>query len=94
MSTKKYSLHTSLIKTLKLGPLIIWKKLEKHKSFAVNDIRGFSGDGNLHLNVTSRQFSRPLLERIEPFIYEWVMAHGGSVSAEHGLGLKKVSLKF
>lgn len=50
---------------------------------------GHLGDGNLHLNVTSRQFSRPLLERIEPFIYEWVMAHGGSVSAEHGLGLKK-----
>ena len=26
---------------------------------------------------------------IEPFIYDWVARHRGSVSAEHGLGLKK-----
>ena len=26
---------------------------------------------------------------IEPFLYDWVAQHRGSVSAEHGLGLKK-----
>ena len=47
------------------------------------------GDGNLHLNITSNDYNPDLLSRIEPFIYEWVSKHNGSVSAEHGLGLKK-----
>ena len=49
----------------------------------------FLGDGNLHLNITSPEFSPELLAMIEPFVYEWVSDHHGSVSAEHGLGLKK-----
>ncbi|CAI5526483.1 unnamed protein product [Closterium sp. Naga37s-1] len=32
-----------------------------------------------------------LLERIEPFVYEWVAGRQGSVSAEHGLGLMKAN---
>lgn len=47
------------------------------------------GDGNLHLNITSQEFNRELLNNIEPFVYDWVSRHHGSVSAEHGLGLKK-----
>lgn len=30
-----------------------------------------------------------LLEKIEPYVFEWVAKHKGSVSAEHGLGLMK-----
>ncbi|XP_069069719.1 D-2-hydroxyglutarate dehydrogenase, mitochondrial isoform X1 [Pleurodeles waltl] len=50
---------------------------------------GHLGDGNLHLNVTSSTFDNSLLASIEPFVYEWAARHRGSISAEHGLGLKK-----
>ena len=32
-----------------------------------------------------------LLSHIEPHVYEWVAARGGSISAEHGLGLMKAT---
>ncbi|XP_059469667.1 D-2-hydroxyglutarate dehydrogenase, mitochondrial-like [Neocloeon triangulifer] len=50
---------------------------------------GHLGDGNVHFNVTSSEFSYNLLGLIEPLIYEWTSKHRGSVSAEHGIGLKK-----
>ncbi|XP_061651544.1 D-2-hydroxyglutarate dehydrogenase, mitochondrial [Phyllopteryx taeniolatus] len=50
---------------------------------------GHVGDGNLHLNITSPTRDAALLAAIEPFVYEWTCARRGSVSAEHGLGLKK-----
>ena len=34
-------------------------------------------------------FAIQLLEKIEPYVFEWVAEHKGSVSAEHGLGLMK-----
>ena len=30
-----------------------------------------------------------LLEKIEPYVFEWVAKHKGSVSAEHGVGFMK-----
>ncbi|KAI8795740.1 D-2-hydroxyglutarate dehydrogenase, mitochondrial-like isoform X1 [Biomphalaria glabrata] len=50
---------------------------------------GHVGDGNLHLNITSRQYSKTTFDLIEPFVFEWVAKYRGSISAEHGLGLKK-----
>ncbi|XP_039618100.1 D-2-hydroxyglutarate dehydrogenase, mitochondrial [Polypterus senegalus] len=50
---------------------------------------GHLGDGNLHLNITSPLYDSALHSLIEPFIYEWTAKHHGSISAEHGLGLKK-----
>uniref|UniRef100_A0A1A8JFA1 D-2-hydroxyglutarate dehydrogenase, mitochondrial n=1 Tax=Nothobranchius kuhntae TaxID=321403 RepID=A0A1A8JFA1_NOTKU len=50
---------------------------------------GHVGDGNLHLNVTSPVKDPVLLAAIEPFVYEWAARYHGSISAEHGLGLKK-----
>ncbi|XP_056915505.1 D-2-hydroxyglutarate dehydrogenase, mitochondrial [Takifugu flavidus] len=50
---------------------------------------GHVGDGNLHLNITSQAKDPALLADIEPFVYEWTAKHRGSISAEHGLGLKK-----
>jgi D-2-hydroxyglutarate dehydrogenase len=51
---------------------------------------GHVGDGNLHLNVSAPgPYDKHLLARLEPFIFEWVRDAGGSVSAEHGLGLQK-----
>ena len=49
-----------------------------------------SGDGNLHLNVSSPTGYDAALERVlEPFVYEWTAARRGSVSAEHGVGAMK-----
>ncbi|KAM9708718.1 D-2-hydroxyglutarate dehydrogenase, mitochondrial [Menidia menidia] len=50
---------------------------------------GHVGDGNLHLNITSPAKDPSLLAAIEPFVYEWTAKFQGSISAEHGLGLKK-----
>uniref|UniRef100_A0A8C7XE25 D-2-hydroxyglutarate dehydrogenase, mitochondrial n=1 Tax=Oryzias sinensis TaxID=183150 RepID=A0A8C7XE25_9TELE len=50
---------------------------------------GHVGDGNLHLNITSPAKNPALLAAIEPFVYEWTAKFQGSISAEHGLGLKK-----
>jgi FAD/FMN-containing dehydrogenase len=48
-----------------------------------------SGDGNIHFNVTARDFSHKMLGIIEPYVYEWSARYNGSISAEHGIGLKK-----
>ncbi|XP_030631201.1 D-2-hydroxyglutarate dehydrogenase, mitochondrial [Chanos chanos] len=50
---------------------------------------GHVGDGNLHLNITSPSKDPSLLAAIEPYVYEWTSSCQGSISAEHGLGLKK-----
>ncbi|KAG1934959.1 D-2-hydroxyglutarate dehydrogenase, mitochondrial isoform X2 [Pimephales promelas] len=50
---------------------------------------GHVGDGNLHLNITSPSKDPALLAAIEPYVYEWTSKWKGSISAEHGLGLKK-----
>uniref|UniRef100_A0A060T7G3 D-2-hydroxyglutarate dehydrogenase, mitochondrial n=1 Tax=Blastobotrys adeninivorans TaxID=409370 RepID=A0A060T7G3_BLAAD len=50
---------------------------------------GHIGDGNLHLNVVVRRYTKEIEGLLEPFIYEWVQNVGGSISAEHGLGFAK-----
>ncbi|KHJ89030.1 FAD linked oxidase protein [Oesophagostomum dentatum] len=51
---------------------------------------GHLGDGNSHLNVTAKKFSKELYDKLYPFIYEWVNDHNGSISAEHGIGQVKL----
>ncbi|VDN21580.1 unnamed protein product [Cylicostephanus goldi] len=51
---------------------------------------GHLGDGNSHLNITAKEYSKDLYDRLYPFIYEWVNAHDGSISAEHGIGRMKL----
>jgi len=57
---------------------------------------GHLGDGNIHLNISTRDRAQPyhaeLLADIEPRVFDWTLAHGGSVSAEHGLGQAKAAL--
>ncbi|KAJ3374342.1 hypothetical protein GGF31_007862 [Allomyces arbusculus] len=62
----------------------------------VNDIIGYGhvGDGNLHLNVSAQKDAdgggaRAVSAALEPFIYELVASHNGSISAEHGVGIMK-----
>lgn len=50
---------------------------------------GHIGDGNLHLNVAVREYSKVVEKALEPFVYEFVQKHKGSISAEHGLGFQK-----
>lgn len=50
---------------------------------------GHVGDGNLHLNVAVREYSKDVEKALEPFVYEFVSSKHGSISAEHGLGFQK-----
>ncbi|KAI8606911.1 FAD linked oxidase, partial [Chytriomyces sp. MP71] len=50
---------------------------------------GHFGDGNLHLNITGAAWDKAVEDAVEPFVYEWVQQHQGSISAEHGLGVMK-----
>ncbi len=56
---------------------------------------GHLGDGNLHYNVQAPEdvaADRFLAERedaVNRIVYDAVMAHGGSISAEHGIGALK-----
>jgi FAD/FMN-containing dehydrogenase len=56
---------------------------------------GHLGDGNLHYNVQAPEgepADRFLAEReaeVNRIVYDAVVAHGGSISAEHGIGVLK-----
>ncbi|KAG5873084.1 hypothetical protein JTB14_011109 [Gonioctena quinquepunctata] len=50
---------------------------------------GHVGDGNIHLNITVEEFTQEILNKIEPFVYEYTSKLRGSVSAEHGVGFRK-----
>ena len=49
-------------------------------------------DGNLHLNISVPTYAQPVLDLIEPYVFEFVGKHKGSISAEHGEIPKKVAL--
>ncbi|XP_071390243.1 D-2-hydroxyglutarate dehydrogenase, mitochondrial isoform X1 [Centroberyx affinis] len=65
--------------------------MKEHLGDRAKNVVGYGhvGDGNLHLNITSTAKDPALLAAIEPFVYEWTAGCQGSISAEHGLGLKK-----
>ncbi|TMS34445.1 hypothetical protein L596_002037 [Steinernema carpocapsae] len=50
---------------------------------------GHMGDGNSHLNITTKEPSFEVENLLYPFVFDWVVAHGGSISAEHGIGQMK-----
>jgi len=49
---------------------------------------GHIGDGNLHVNVLG---APPDDDRVDRAVFELVAARGGSISAEHGIGVAKVA---
>jgi FAD/FMN-containing dehydrogenase len=49
-------------------------------------VYGHLGDGNLHVNVVGPDSGD---DRVLDAVYELVLDHGGSVSAEHGIGVAK-----
>ena len=50
---------------------------------------GHVGDANIHLNIVSKEYSPEVKKIIEPWVYEYCLEWGGSVSAEHGIGQMK-----
>ena len=50
---------------------------------------GHLGDGNLHLGVSVGDSSEDAHARVNALVYKPLQAIGGSVSAEHGIGLEK-----
>ena len=50
---------------------------------------GHLGDGNLHILVAPRPWSAEAPHKVETLVYEPLRALGGSISAEHGIGLEK-----
>eukprot|EP00047_Mylnosiga_fluctuans_P022669 m.124067 g.124067 ORF g.124067 m.124067 type:complete len:493 (-) comp9342_c0_seq4:1100-2578(-) len=69
---------------------LVERARERVKDLAISCVGyGHLGDGNLHLNITSKEYNPELFSRIEPFVYEFAAGVRGSISAEHGLGLMK-----
>ncbi len=55
---------------------------------------GHSGDGNIHTNIMIPKDAdgverREEAERLVGELFDWVIAHGGSITGEHGIGLAK-----
>jgi FAD/FMN-containing dehydrogenase len=50
---------------------------------------GHLGDGNLHLGVWGRGLGEDQRPAVERLVYQPLAALGGSISAEHGIGLEK-----
>lgn len=52
-------------------------------------VYGHLGDGNLHINVWAPQLQPEDADRMAQIVYRPLAALGGSISAEHGIGLDK-----
>lgn len=84
----KYDVSIPLDEYYKLVEVMRERLKQNEKVTSVSGY-GHIGDCNLHFTVTCDRYDEGLKNEIEPFIYEWVSERKGSVSAEHGLGLKK-----
>ncbi|MCA6120178.1 FAD-binding oxidoreductase [Bradyrhizobium sp. WSM 1738] len=56
---------------------------------ALMTVYGHVGDNNLHLLVSPRPWSDEAKRRVQEMVYRPLAVLGGSVSAEHGIGLSK-----
>jgi len=50
---------------------------------------GHIGDGNVHFAITVPNADAAVHRAVEDCVYQPLAPHGGSVSAEHGIGLEK-----
>ncbi len=50
---------------------------------------GHIGDGNLHIVLRTEPYKPETKYQIEQIVYNGLVPHGGSISAEHGIGLDK-----
>lgn len=75
--------------TLPLGALTVFERevrscVAEHRARAI--LFGHLGDGNLHVNVLGLP---PGDEAVDDAVLRLAAAHGGSISAEHGIGVAK-----
>jgi glycolate oxidase len=53
---------------------------------------GHAGDGNIHTNIMvdyNQPGARERSEKALDELFRWVLAHGGAITGEHGIGLAK-----
>lgn len=88
---KMYSLVHEIREKLSEKNLLAAEAEGGNGSGPVKTVFGFGhlGDGNLHINIVADAYKKEIEEVVEPYIYELVAKHNGSISAEHGLGLMK-----
>ena len=53
-------------------------------NFLGNDVTrcvgyGHIGDGNMHLNITTPQYSQEVMDKIEPYLYEFTSQHRSAI---------------
>ena len=63
--------------------------LQKHWKDFRHIVWGHLADGNLHLVVGTGDLESDTIKKIENSVYEPLELIGGSISAEHGIGLEK-----
>merc|ERR1712029_976621 len=55
---------------------------------------GHIGDGNMHLNITSKAYSHQVMDKIEPFLYEWTSRKAASAPSTVWALRRKSSCTF
>lgn len=100
-----WEIRDDVLEFFKLGPIIpfdVSVTIDKMEDF-IADIRGgmdklkepvcvifgHLGDANLHVILGSRNPEEFDYESLQSLLYETVERYGGSISAEHGIGLSK-----
>lgn len=73
----------SYVETLEKNLNAQWPEVGKMVVF------GHLGDGNLHIMITVRDESPQSRRQVERMVYTPLKEYGGSISAEHGIGLEK-----
>lgn len=69
---------------------VLRERIETRWPGAVAHYYGHIGDGNIHVNVHVPGAAPQPKAEIEALVYGVVREHGGSVSAEHGIGVTKL----
>ncbi len=68
-------------------------RLQKSSGFPIACF-GHAGDGNIHVNIMAANYAQPAVSarvrRVLNELFEQVLAWGGSITGEHGIGLAKL----
>lgn len=90
-----YKYDVSLAQSAIYSPITDLRERLKDRA-ALKQVIGYGhfGDGNIHVNVAihdEKDAKEVITRLIEPHIYQLVSSQGGSISAEHGIGLMKAN---
>jgi FAD/FMN-containing dehydrogenase len=67
----------------------LFARLAAHDAALMPFVIGHLGDGNLHVTIAGPKPIGHRYDEIAPLVYEGIREIGGSISAEHGVGLEK-----